>query len=139
MRNIKMGYTHATLRRSLRVLVAEDEALIGLAIEVELVERGHEVVRARDGQAALEAMARSGPFDAVVTDMQMPRLRGDELIRRLRGEQPDLPIVMVSANPSRGTIDALRALGGPFSFLNKPVLFNLIADEIVRLATGGTG
>lgn len=84
--------------RRLRILVAEDEALIGMAVEQELVERGHAVTMASDGQAALEMEARLGPFDALVTDMQMPRLRGDELVRRLRATRPDLLVVVMSAS-----------------------------------------
>jgi CheY-like chemotaxis protein len=121
----------------LRVLIAEDEALIAMAAEFELVERGHEVMIASDGQAALDVQARHGPFDALVTDMQMPRLRGDELVRRMRAMNPGLPIVMMSANASPEIAESLRALGGPISILTKPVPFGLVADEIERLAQIG--
>lgn len=121
----------------LRILIAEDEALIAMAAELELVERGHEVTIANDGQAALDVQAQHGPFDALVTDMQMPRLRGDELVRRMRAMNPGLPIVMMSANASPTTAESLRALGGPTSILTKPVPFGLVADEIERLAQIG--
>lgn len=121
----------------LRILIAEDEALIAMAAEFELVERGYEVTIANDGQAALDVQAQHGPFDALVTDMQMPRLRGDELVRRMRARHPSLPIVMMSANASPETAASLRALGGPISLLAKPVPFGLVADEIERLARIG--
>ena len=117
----------------LHILVAEDEVLIGMAVEQELQERGHAVTMAGDGQAALELEAQLGPFDAVVTDMQMPRLRGDELVRRLRASRPDLPVVVMSANHVPEAVAALRALGGPLTILTKPTPFGRLADEVERL------
>jgi len=122
--------------RRLRILVAEDEALIGMAVEQELVERGHAVTMASDGQAALEMEARLGPFDALVTDMQMPRLRGDELVRRLRATRPDLLVVVMSANHIPEATAALRALDGPLTILTKPTPFGRVADELERLGRG---
>ena len=110
--------------RRLRILVAEDEALIGMAVEQELEERGHAVTMAGDGQAALELEAQLGPFDAVVTDMQMPRLRAG---------RPDLPVVVMSANHVPEAVAALRALGGPLTILTKPTPFGRLADEVERL------
>ncbi|WP_052213936.1 response regulator [Belnapia sp. F-4-1] len=119
--------------RRLRILVAEDEALIGLAVEQELEERGHAVTMASDGQAALELEARLGPFDVVVTDMQMPRMRGDELVQALRRRWPGLPVVVMSANHVPEASAALRALGGPITILTKPTPFGHLADEVERL------
>lgn len=122
--------------RRLRILVAEDEALIGMAVEQELVERGHAVTMASDGQAALEMEARLGPFDALVTDMQMPRLRGDELVRRLRATRPDLLVVVMSANHIPEATAALQALDGPLTILTKPTPFGRVADAVERLGRG---
>ncbi|MBL6458747.1 response regulator [Belnapia sp. T6] len=123
--------------RRLRILLAEDEALIGLAAEAELTEHGHEVVLVGDGAAALEAEAAHGPFDLLVTDMQMPRLRGDALARRLRLARPDLPLVVMSANHVPETVAGLRALGGPIAILTKPVPFGDLSAAVARLAQGG--
>ncbi len=120
-------------QRRLHILVAEDEALIGMAVELELQERGHLVTVVSDGQAALEAEARLGPFDAVVTDMQMPRLRGDALVLQLRKHRPELPVVVMSANHVPETAAALRALGGLIAILTKPAPFGRVADEVERL------
>src|SRR4051812_20490293 len=94
---------HAMPLRRLRILLAEDDALIAMLAEDELVSRGHAVVHARDGLDALDCMARLSPFDAVITDVQMPRLRGGDLARRLRAERPDLPILVVSGHYSPET------------------------------------
>ena len=70
------------LSRPLCVLVAEDEPLLALVVEEALVEEGHAVALAPDGQAALEAAAERGPFDVLLTDLRMPRLAGEELVWR---------------------------------------------------------
>lgn len=125
--------------RRLRVLVAEDETLIACAIEDELARRGHAVVLACDGQEALDLAWRAEPFDVLVTDLRMPRLGGDDLVRLLRAERPDLPVVVVSAHgPSAVTDDLLRAPGGgPLSVLAKPVEFGRLAEETERVAAAG--
>ena len=97
-------------KRSLRILVAEDEALIALATCMDLKDRGHQVFLARDGQEALDIAQELGTFDALVTDMQMPRMKGDELVRRLRIDHQDLPIVVLSANMCPATAIALQEL-----------------------------
>jgi CheY-like chemotaxis protein len=126
-------------RRGLRVLVAEDEALIAMAIEQELLDRGYEVTLASDGQEALDLWAAHGPFDVLVSDMQMPRLAGNDLVRRLRAEHPGLPVVVVSANYGPKNADALLALGRPLSILTKPIHFDRLAGEVGRLAIAGQG
>ncbi len=79
----------------LRVLVAEDERLAALIVEDALVDQGHEVVLARDGQEALD-IAEGFDCDVLVTDLAMPRLTGWELIPRMRARRADLPVVVVT-------------------------------------------
>jgi CheY-like chemotaxis protein len=124
-------------KRSLKILVAEDEVLIALATRMELEARGHQAFLARDGQQALEMAQGLGTFDALVTDMQMPRMKGDELVRRLRVNHQDLPIVVVSANVCSTTVSALRELSGPLSIFTKPCSLTSLIDEVERLAAGG--
>jgi CheY-like chemotaxis protein len=120
-------------KRSLRILVAEDEAMVALATCMELEDRGHQVFVARDGQEALEIAQELGTFDALVTDMRMPRMKGDELVRRLRVEHQDLPIVVVSANVCPTTASALRELPGPLLIFTKPYSVTTVIDEVERL------
>jgi DNA-binding NtrC family response regulator len=85
-----------------------------------LAERlGHEVVEARDGLEAQEALQRES-FDLVLTDLLMPRLDGIELIRRALQRSPELPIVVISGTGRfRDVVEALRA--GAYDFLQKPI------------------
>src|ERR671933_813551 len=69
-------------RMGVQVLVAEDEALIALSLADLLEAEGHEVVVAPDGADALEAARRLGDaLDVLVTDLRMPRMGGEDLIR----------------------------------------------------------
>jgi CheY-like chemotaxis protein len=58
--------------------------------------RGDEVRTAGDGLEAMEVFEREGDgVDVVVTDVVMPRVRGDELARTLAGRRPDVPIILM--------------------------------------------
>lgn len=84
-----------------KVLVAEDEALIAWLLRTELEAQGYEVAVFPDGMHALEEVRRGAAFDVLVTDLNMPRMRGEELIRRLRQERRGLPVVVMIGSPPR--------------------------------------
>jgi len=111
-----------------KVLVAEDSPLIRDAIRRELSRAGFDVTVAEDGERALE-LARAGRFDAVSSDVMMPKLDGYELVRALRREPRyrEVPIVMVTSKDAR--IDAVKGYdAGADAYLTKPAE----ADELVR-------
>ena len=68
-----------------RILVVDDEPDQRFMLRRIFERAGHEVAEADDGAAALRAITRQPP-DLLVTDMMMPIMEGEELIRRLRGE-----------------------------------------------------
>lgn len=111
-----------------KVLVAEDSPLIRDAIRRELSRAGFAVTVAEDGAQALE-LARAQRFDAVSSDVMMPKLDGYELVRELRRDPRyrHVPIVMVTSKDAR--IDAMKGLdAGADAYLTKPA----DADELVR-------
>ena len=77
------------------VLVVDDEPSIGEVVSIYLQRAGYQVIVARDGQAALEALERQPP-DLVVLDLMLPKVDGLEIARRLRA-QGDTPIIMLTA------------------------------------------
>jgi two-component system, chemotaxis family, sensor kinase CheA len=116
-------------RTRARVLIAEDSDVVREAIRRELALAGFDVVAAADGEQALE-LARAEHFDAVSTDVMMPKLDGYELTRALRRDPRyhGVPIVMVSSKDAR--IDTLRGLdAGADEYLTKPA----DAAELVRV------
>lgn len=80
---------------SQRVLLVEDEKAIREAVQAYLEREGYWVTAAGDGQAALDAAAKK-PFDLVVLDLNLPKVSGEEVCRRLR-EASDVPIIMLTA------------------------------------------
>ncbi len=77
------------------ILVIEDEPSIGDVVSLYLKRAGYQVSVARDGEAALDALARQLP-DLVILDLMLPKVDGFEITRRLR-QQGDTPIIMLTA------------------------------------------
>lgn len=78
-----------------KILVVDDEPSIGEVVSLYLEQAGYQVTVVRDGQAALDAIARVQP-DLVVLDLMLPKVDGLEITRRLR-TQGDKPIIMLTA------------------------------------------
>ncbi|MBX9699862.1 MAG: response regulator [Acetobacteraceae bacterium] len=118
----------------LRILVAEDEPLAAMVVEEILLELGHEVTVAGDGQAALE-IAESQYFDILVTDLAMPRMPGWELVPRLRAGRPQLPVVVMTGYLPPGVAATLEASGsGPLVLLQKPFDLGALIDAVAEVA-----
>jgi two-component system, OmpR family, alkaline phosphatase synthesis response regulator PhoP len=111
------------MNRGQRLILCDDEVHILRAAEFKLTRAGYRVECANDGQEAWEAIMRECP-DLLVTDCQMPRLNGLELIERVRHEPAlkDLPIILLTAKglelakcelAERWNVRAI--LGKPFS------------------------
>jgi CheY-like chemotaxis protein len=111
---------------ALRVLVAEDEALVAYLLSDILEGEGYDVEITFNGVEALAAARKAGPLlDVLVTDLNMPRMSGDDLIRLVRTERPSLPVIVLTASPPHGGLAELRSYGGgdgPMTLLIKPIL-----------------
>jgi CheY-like chemotaxis protein len=83
-------------QQTAHVLVAEDEALAALAMQLLLTRWGYRVTLAKDGLDAITCEEQDPPVDLLVTDLRMPRLDGCGLIRQLRIKYEDLPVVVTS-------------------------------------------
>ena len=70
----------------------DDEVTVLAYVERVLERAGHATAAAAHGAAALEIAATGGPFDVLVTDLNMPEMGGEELARQLRLRQPHLPV-----------------------------------------------
>jgi two-component system, OmpR family, response regulator QseB len=102
----------------MRILLIEDDELLGEGLETALASAGHGVEWFRQGTAGLAA-ARIGEFDLLLLDLGLPGLDGVELLRRLRDGSNPLPVIIITA---RDTVDA-RVAGldaGADDYLIKP-------------------
>src|SRR3546814_5839000 len=85
-----------------RVLVAEDDTLVRIAIAEALRDAGFRVMEAASADEALAYLEAAERVDLVFSDIQMPgSLDGFGLARRLRGRHPELPIILTSGNAAR--------------------------------------
>lgn len=117
-------------RKKFKILVVDDEDSIRKFFTTVLRMRGHEIVDARDGEEALELFQQATtdrkPFDLVLSDLQMPRMEGNELRRAL----PNVFFIVHSGRPDllreRVTADETTVL------IDKPALPNAYFDAIAR-------
>jgi DNA-binding NtrC family response regulator len=100
------------------VLIVDDEREMRLLLEDELLDAGYEVVSAVSAGEALNRAA-TGAVDVVVTDLIMPGMKGDELLRELHTRQPDVPVVIMTAFGSiESAVEATKA--GAYHYVAKP-------------------
>ena len=112
----------------MRVLVVEDERPIAAFIERGLEEEGYAVTCAHDGEEGL-ARALSGEFSLVLLDVLLPKLKGLEVLRRIRAEDPALPVIMLTALGE--TEDKVEGLDlGANDYLAKPFAFEELLARI---------
>jgi DNA-binding NtrC family response regulator len=101
-----------------RVLVIDDDPGLAEVIELLLEREGYAAQRAGTVKRGME-LAATGEFDLAVTDLKLPDGTGLDLIRTLRGAQPELPIIVITSYSSiESAIGALRA--GAVDYIIKP-------------------
>lgn len=122
-------------RRSLRVLVVEDNALNQAMVVRMLQALGHEAEVAGDGWTAVERASREH-FDAVLMDIRLPGLNGLEAARRLRAAGCATPILALSANVYEADRAEAEAAGMD-AFLGKPLHLEELREALDRLGAGG--
>ncbi len=111
-----------------RILVVDDEPLVCDAVEMMLCFDGHTVRTAKSGSEAL-ACLEEAPFDLVITDYAMPAMKGDELVRRIKQRQADLPVLMMTAH-AESLQSANVPLPGIAALISKPFMLQTLRDAI---------
>jgi two-component system response regulator PilR (NtrC family) len=101
-----------------KILVADDELSMRQFLEILLKKEGHTVVSVADGQEGLSHF-QAEKFDLLISDIKMPKMDGLELLRRVKEQQPNLAVIMVTAYASpEDAIAAMKA--GAYDYLTKP-------------------
>jgi two-component system response regulator RegX3 len=113
-----------------RILLVEDEHVLASSLAYALEREGLLVEVATDGEAAVEA-ARSGAFDLILLDLNLPLLSGDEACVAIRAKS-DVPIIMLTARDS--THDVVLGLElGADDYVTKPFSPNELLSRIHAL------
>ncbi len=114
----------------LPILLVDDEALTRDFYGDLLSEHDFRVFAASNGSDALE-LARQHPLEAVILDIMMPGMSGLEVLERLHAQDPDLPLIMLTAHPSsQNAIAALKL--GAFDFIVKGLQHDLVVLAVHR-------
>ena len=101
-----------------KILLVEDEEKLARMVELELRYEGYQVDKSFDGRSGLER-ALSGEYDLVLLDIMLPQLSGMEVLRRLRKEGVQLPVIMLTARDS--VVDKVSGLdSGADDYITKP-------------------
>ncbi|HTB45284.1 MAG TPA: response regulator [Acetobacteraceae bacterium] len=102
--------------RCYRILVVDDDPLIGSATTAMLEDLGHVVIETTSGTRALEALRSTPMIDLVITDQAMPGMTGTQLSRLIRQSWPELPIILATgyADLPNGEDPGLPRLSKPY-------------------------
>ena len=120
------GHEHAMQR----ILIVEDDEPLRALLEEILQTASYAVTTASNGHQALRCL-KDERFDLVITDLVMPGLDGTELIRHIRADQPDLPVVAVSgAGRDANLYLRIAEKLGASALLSKPFRMRAVLDTV---------
>lgn len=102
-----------------KILVIDDNEDTRLLLRESLEAKGYVVLEAGDGQEALEIMSKTA-LNLAIVDLDMPRMNGIEFSRKAKEENPDFPIIMLTAYSQFYTPTEILA-SGVDAFLQKPI------------------
>jgi DNA-binding NtrC family response regulator len=116
-----------------KLLVVDDENNLRLVVQKELSRAGHEVGTAFDGEAAWSLLEEQ-TFDVLLCDINMPRLDGIGLLRRMREKMQNPPeVIMLTGQASvESAIEAMKL--GAYDYLTKPYRINQLAALVTQAA-----
>lgn len=120
-----------------RILLVDDDSNIRQANTCVLARSGYQVEAAADGEAGWQGISTT-QYDLLITDNEMPRLSGLELLERLRSNGVTLPAILASGNVPMEALNAVRSLGIA-AILQKPFFSgSLLAtvENVLRASVG---
>jgi DNA-binding NtrC family response regulator len=113
-----------------KILVVDDEKIVGDMAKVILTKEGYEVETFTDSQLALEALQRA-PYDLVVTDLMMEQVSGMDILREVNRLYPNTKVIMLTAYATLdATIEAIREK--IFDFFPKPVKIEELKQSVKK-------
>jgi DNA-binding NtrC family response regulator len=112
------------------VLVVDDEPDVLEVASMSLDQLGFRVLTAPDGRAAMDVFrAHAREIDAVLLDLTMPHVSGEEVFEEMRRVRPDVPVVIASGYSEQDVAD--RLAGNTYAgFIQKPYLVGALATKL---------
>lgn len=112
------------------ILVVEDDKVLGEAIVDTLVISGYDVIHAKDGKDAIREI-ETNAVDLVVSDIHMPNMKGTELLKRIKSDKPDLPVMLMTAYGSiEQAVETMRY--GAVDYMVKPFEAEVLVNMVER-------
>jgi DNA-binding response OmpR family regulator len=119
-----------------RILIAEDDPLIGAFLEKGLRANGYTTFLADDGEKA-QSLSLTDEFDLLILDMGLPQREGFQVLQDLRSRGKKIPVLVLTGRSERDVVMCLKA--GADDYMRKPFHFDeLLARVQTRLRTTGT-
>ncbi|MGQ9669788.1 MAG: response regulator [Desulfosoma sp.] len=120
--------------QNFRVLLVDDEKEFVSTLAERLEIRGLSVSVAFDGQEAMRILDNEA-FDVIVLDVRMPGLSGLEILKRIRTQKPEIPVILLTGHSAtRDGIEGMRL--GAFDYLMKPVDIDRLMEKMQEAAMG---
>ena len=116
-----------------KVLVIDDDPVIGRSFTRVLAPKGYAVIRAANGAEALDKINRE-EYDLVYTDIKMPGMNGLEVARAIKETRPWMPVVIVTGYATDANLAEAKKIGVA-GFLNKPLTRETIEGTADALTT----
>ena len=113
------------------ILIVDDEQSQRTVMQTILKREGYTIETAENGIVALEKI-EDNLFDVVVSDMRMAQMSGRELLHEIKGRDPDLPVLIVTAYAEVNDAVDLVAREGAFYYLEKPIQIDVLKKEVRR-------
>ncbi len=113
------------------ILIVDDDQGQRTVLQTILKREGYTIETAENGIVALEKI-EDNLFDVVVSDMRMAQMSGRELLHEIKGRDPDLPVLIVTAYAEVNDAVDLVAREGAFYYLEKPIQIDALKKEIRR-------
>jgi len=110
-----------------KVLVVDDDPVVGKSFDRVLSNKGYAVITAKDGEEALRKLATED-YDVVYADIKMPGISGLEVAERVKAERPWTPVVIVTGYGTEESERRAKA-AGVAGFLHKPLSPEMIEDS----------
>ncbi len=117
-----------------RILIVDDAEAVRESMSVVLKKAGYDVAEAADGEEALATLSAQS-FDLAIVDIWMPRKNGLSLLREVRAQRSDIPIIIVSGGGPGAPLERSAALADGYGAAE--VLFKPFEDfELLDAVTG---
>ena len=120
-----------------RVLIVENEEHVRKTVGLALKQGGYEVLEAADGEQAIEtiqAETQAQPVNAIICDLALPKLSGNEVIAFIRAKLPSVPIIVLTGHPDvQGAASLFKQ--GVVDYLVKPAQAQTLLDSVRRAIT----